>query len=80
MGFGFLIALDLASQNIAALTASATPVADIVTQMLSTVVRDIFLVFVTFSIFACSLVVFITVTCLTWAMSRDGRALHLCEA
>ena len=39
--------------------------------MLSTVVGDIFLVFVTFSIFACSLVVFITVTCLTWTMSGD---------
>jgi amino acid transporter len=73
VGFGFLIALDLASQNIAALTSSATPVADIVTQMLGTVVGDIFLVFVTFSIFACGLVIFITVTRLTWAMSRDER-------
>ena len=73
VGFGFLLALDLASQNIAALTASATPVADIVTQMLGTVVGDIFLVFVTFSIFACGLVIFITVTRLTWAMSRDER-------
>jgi amino acid transporter len=73
VGFAFLIALNLASQNIAALTSSATPVADIVTQMLSTVVGDIFLVFVTFSIFACGLVIFITVSRLTWAMSRDER-------
>jgi amino acid transporter len=73
VGFAFLIALNLASQDIAALTASATPVADIVTQMLGTVVGDIFLVFVTFSIFACGLVIFITVTRLTWAMSRDER-------
>src|SRR6266699_4795574 len=73
VGFGFLLALDLASQNIAALTASATPVADIVTQMLGTVVGDIFLVFVTFSIFACGLVIFITVSRLTWAMLRDER-------
>ena len=73
VGFAFLLALNLASQNIAALTASATPVADIVTQMLGTVVGDIFLVFVTFSIFACGLVIFITVTRLTWAMSRDER-------
>src|SRR2546421_12069667 len=71
VGFGFLIALDLASQNIAALTASATPVADIVNQMLGTVVGDIFLVFVPFSIFACGLVIFITVTLLTWAMYGD---------
>ena len=73
VGFAFLIALNLASQDIAALTASTTPVADIVTQMLGTVVGDIFLVFVTFSIFACGLVIFITVTRLTWAMSRDER-------
>jgi len=73
VGFAFLFALNLASQDIAALTASATPVADIVTQMLGTVVGDIFLVFVTFSIFACGLVIFITVTRLTWAMSRDER-------
>jgi amino acid transporter len=73
VGFAFLIALNLASQDIAALTASATPVADIVTQMLGTVVGGIFLVFVTFSIFACGLVIFITVTRLTWAMSRDER-------
>ncbi len=73
VGFAFLIALNLASQDIAALAASATPVANIVTQMLGTVVGDIFLVFVTFSIFACGLVIFITVTRLTWAMSRDER-------
>jgi len=41
--------------------------------MLGTVVGDIFLVFDTFSIFACGLVIFITVTHLTWAMSRDER-------
>ncbi|HKV02843.1 MAG TPA: amino acid permease [Ktedonobacteraceae bacterium] len=73
VGFAFLIALNVASQNIAALTASTTPVADIVTKMLGTVVGDIFLVIVTFSIFACGLVIFITVSRLTWAMSRDER-------
>jgi amino acid transporter len=73
VGFAFLLALNLASQDIAALSGSATPVADIVTQVLGTVVGDIFLVFVTFSIFACGLVIFITVTRLTWAMSRDER-------
>ena len=73
VGFAFLISLNVASQDIASLTTSATPVADIVTQMLGTVVGDIFLVIVTFSIFACGLVIFITVTRLTWAMSRDER-------
>jgi amino acid transporter len=73
VGFAFLIALNLASNNIAALTTSATPVADIVTQTLGNIVGKIFLVLVTFSIFACGLVIFITVTRLTWAMSRDQR-------
>src|SRR5437899_515915 len=73
VGFAFLIALNVASQDIAALTSSATPVADIVTQTLGTVVGDIFLVLVTFSIFACGLVIFITTTRLAWAMSRDER-------
>ena len=73
VGFAFLIALNLASGNITALTSSATPVANIVTQTLGNVVGDIFLVLVTFSIFACGLVIFITATRLIWAMSRDQR-------
>lgn len=73
VGFAFLLALNLASNNIAALSKSATPVADIVTQTLGTVIGDVFLVLVTFSIFACGLVIFITTTRLTWAMSRDQR-------
>src|SRR2546421_1517849 len=73
VGFAFLVALNLASGDIKALSASSTPVADIVTQTLGTVIGDIFLVLVTFSIFACGLVIFITVTRLIWAMSRDQR-------
>ncbi|MEO8972889.1 MAG: amino acid permease [Ktedonobacteraceae bacterium] len=81
VGFIFLIALNLASGAIQAssvvsnlsLKGSATPVADIVTNTLGSVVGDIFLVLVTFSIFACGLVIFITLTRLTWAMSRDQR-------
>ena len=73
VGFVFLIALNLASGDLKALAGSATPVADIVTQTLGTVVGDIFLVIVTFSIFACGLVIFITATRLVWAMSRDER-------
>jgi amino acid transporter len=73
VGFAFLLALNLASNDIKALTASATPVADIVTQTLGTIIGDIFLVLVTFSIFACGLVIFITVTRVTYAMSRDER-------
>src|SRR6202011_1589496 len=57
VGFLFLIALNLTSGNITALSASVTPVADIVREILGTVVGDIFLVIVTFSIFACGLVI-----------------------
>lgn len=73
VGFAFLIALNLASGDLTALAGSATPVADIVTRVLGTVVGDIFLVLVTFSIFACGLVIFMTATRLTWAMARDER-------
>lgn len=73
VGFAFLIALNLASGDLKTLSASATPVADIVTGTLGSVVGSIFLVLVTFSIFACGLVIFITATRLTWAMARDQR-------
>src|SRR5947209_18526249 len=73
LGFAFLVALNLASGNIAALTTSSTPVADIVTGTLGNVVGKVFLVLVTFFIFACGLVIFITVTRLVWAMPRDQR-------
>ncbi|HTK09033.1 MAG TPA: amino acid permease [Ktedonobacteraceae bacterium] len=73
VGFVLLIALNLASQNLTTLAASATPVADIVTGVLGRVVGDILLVIVAFSIFACGLVIFITATRLIWAMARDER-------
>ena len=73
IGFLFLIALNLTSGNLTTLGASATPVADIVRATLGSVVGSIFLVLVTFSIFACGLVIFITATRVTWAMSRDRR-------
>ena len=73
VGFAFLIVLNLTSYDIPALSKSGTPVADIVTKVLGPVVGDIFLVLVTFSIFACGLVIFITATRITWAMARDQR-------
>jgi amino acid transporter len=73
LGMLFLIAISAATYNLTALTKSTTPVADIVTHVLGSVVGKIFLVFVAFSIFACGLVIFITASRLTWAMSRDGR-------
>jgi amino acid transporter len=73
LGFGFLLAITAATKSIPALSASATPVADVVKYVLGSVVGRIFLAFVTFSIFACGLVIYITVSRLTWAMSRDER-------
>ena len=73
IGFLFLLALNFASRDLKALTASTTPVADIVTQTLGGFIGRLFLVFVTFSIFACGLVIFLTVVRLVWAMSRDNR-------
>ena len=73
VGFAFLIAINLASGNIAALSKSGTPVADIITSVLGGVIGKIFLVLVLFSIFACGLVIFITNTRLVYAMSRDRR-------
>jgi amino acid transporter len=73
LGFAFLVAITVASWNIPALTASGTPVADIVDHVLGSVVGKIFLVMVFFSIFACGLVIYITASRVTWAMSRDQR-------
>ncbi len=73
VGLAFLVALNLASGNIAALTKSTTPVADIITTTLGVAIGKLFLVLVLFSIFACGLVIFITGTRLIYAMSRDQR-------
>jgi len=73
LGMVFLIAISAATWNLPALSTSSTPVADIVTHVLGSGVGKVFLAFVFFSIFACGLVIFITVSRLTWAMSRDER-------
>jgi len=73
VGFVFLIVLNLTSGDLKALSASSTPIADIIIQVLGGAVGTILLVLVAFSIFACGLVIFLTATRLTWAMSRDQR-------
>jgi amino acid transporter len=73
IGFAFLIAITAGSFNLKALTASSTPVADIVIKVLGTAVGKVFLVIVLYSIFACGLVIFVTATRVCWAMSRDQR-------
>ncbi len=73
VGFLFLIAITVAGHDLTALAKSSTPVADVATQVLGSVIGKLFLIVVTFSIFACGLVIFVTLARLTWAMSRDER-------
>jgi amino acid transporter len=73
LGMVFLIAISAATFNLSTLSASGTPVADIVTHVLGSFVGKLFLIFVFFSIFACGLVIYITASRLTWAMARDQR-------
>jgi amino acid transporter len=73
IGMGFLIAITAAGHDFGKLAASATPVADIVVATLGGVIGKIFLVIVAYSIFACGLVIFVSLTRLVWAMSRDSR-------
>lgn len=73
LGFLFLIAVTLAAGDPVALAQSGTPVADVIEQTLGSVVATALLVLVVLAIFACGLVIMITGTRLTWAMSRDQR-------
>jgi amino acid transporter len=73
IGFIFLIAISAGSGSLKLLAGSSTPVADVVIRVLGTVVGKIFLVIVLYSIFACGLVIYVTATRLSWAMSRDER-------
>jgi amino acid transporter len=73
LGFAFLVAVSAATGSLKALAASPTPIADVVVRILGTAVGKVFLIVVLYSIFACGLVIFVTATRVTWAMSRDQR-------
>ncbi|MBE1583588.1 amino acid permease [Nonomuraea angiospora] len=73
LGFLFLVAVTLAAGDPAALAASGTPIADVIKQTLGPVVATLLLLLVVLAIFACGLVIMMTGTRLTWAMSRDER-------
>jgi amino acid transporter len=73
LGSLFLGALTISIDNIPAVTNSATPVADIITDSLGGIGGTFFLVFVAIAQFACGLIIFITGVRLTWALSRDRR-------
>ncbi|WP_238009105.1 amino acid permease [Dactylosporangium sp. AC04546] len=73
LGFLFIVAVTLAAGDPVALAASGTPIADVIERTLGSVVSTLLLLLVVLAIFACGLVIMLTGTRLTWAMSRDKR-------
>jgi amino acid transporter len=73
LGFLFLVAVTLAAGDPVALAQSGTPIADVIRGTLGGVVSTLLLLLVVLAIFACGLVIMMTGTRLTWAMSRDER-------
>jgi amino acid transporter len=73
LGFLFILGVTLAIQDPVALAESGTPIADVIEATLGGVVGTLLLVLVSIAIFACGLVIMMTGTRLTWAMSRDER-------
>lgn len=73
LGMLFLIAITALLGDVTAMTASPTPIADVITRVLGPVVGSLLLLLVIISIFACGLVILLSGTRLVWAMSRDER-------
>jgi amino acid transporter len=73
LGFLFILGVTLAIKDPVALAKSGTPIADVIEATLGGVVGTLLLVLVSIAIFACGLVIMMTGTRLTWAMSRDER-------
>lgn len=73
IGFLFLVAITALTKDPLTLAKSATPVADIISQILGPVIGNILLALVVISIFSCGLVIMLSCTRLVWAMSRDKR-------
>jgi len=73
LGMLFLIAVTANAGDLVALTASPTPIADVISRVLGSVVGKILLVMVVISIFSCGLTISMSGARLVWAMSRDQR-------
>jgi len=69
----FMISVVLVSHHLSALADSSTTVSDVVSALLGTAVDKIFLIFVSFNVFACGMIIFLQATRYTWSMARDGR-------
>jgi amino acid transporter len=73
MGMLFLIAVTATGGDMIALAQSPTPIADVIDNVLGSVVGKILLVMVVISIFSCGLTISLSGARLVWAMSRDKR-------
>lgn len=73
LGFLFLLVVTAAVNDPATLAQSGTPIADVIRDILGSVVGTALLILVAIAIFACGLVILMSGVRLTWAMSRDER-------
>jgi amino acid transporter len=73
IGMVFLIAVAVATGDVAATTADPAPVAFILKDVLGAGIEKIFLFFICVSMFCCGLITMTTNARLVWAMARDRR-------
>lgn len=73
LGFLFLLVVTAAVNDPATLAQSGTPIADVIRDILGSVVGTSLLILVAIAIFACGLVIVMSGVRLVWAMSRDQR-------
>jgi amino acid transporter len=73
IGMIFLIAVAVATRDVAATTADPAPIAFILEDVLGPSIEKIFLFFICVSMFCCGLITMATNARLVWAMARDRR-------
>jgi amino acid transporter len=73
LGMLFLIALTVAIGNVAKVSASGSPVADIMRDQLGPVTEKVLLVGITFAFFGAGMVTLTTCSRIVYAMARDAR-------
>jgi amino acid transporter len=73
IGMIFLIAVAVATGDVAATTADPAPIAFILEDVLGPSIEKIFLFFICVSMFCCGLITMATNARLVWAMARDRR-------
>ncbi len=73
LGMIFLIAVAVATRDVAATTADPAPIAFILKDVLGPSIEKIFLAFICVSMFCCGLITMATNARLVWAMARDRR-------